>query len=242
MNVEHVSPAATSPTSPAIAGPVPPGESRFARRMELVIVILLGLVSVTTAYASFQAAIYDSAMAASYTRAQTLSTEAESLYQEASQVARQNENVWNRMVDLQIEMGSADAELAELASYKWEQLFSTSVTAELAAAMEWANAQNETNPAEYTSPLESPEYSETLYAEYEATAAASQTALGDGDEYNGLSDRLTLNTVLMAISLFLLGVAAVLKRTGTVITLTAVATVIYVVAVALTAMIPMMWV
>lgn len=211
-------------------------------RLELIIVILLGLVSVTTAYASFQAAIYDSAMASSYTRAQTTSTEAESLYQEASQIARQNENVWNRMVDLQIEMESSDPDVAAMASFKWEQLYFTSVSAELEAAMDWANQQNEADPAEYTSPLESEEYYDTLFTEYQQTAAEAEAAIVEGDGHNVSSDRLTLNTVLMAISLFLLGIAAVLSRQVLVITLTVISTVIYLVAVALTVVIPAMWV
>jgi hypothetical protein len=211
-------------------------------RLELIIVILLGLVSVTTAYASFQAAIYDSAMASSYARAQTTSTEAESLYQEASQIARQNENVWNRLVDLQIEMESGDPDVAAMAAYKWEQLYFTSVSDELEAAMDWSNAQNAANPEEYISPLESEEYTSTLYADYEAAAESAEESIAEGDEYNASSDRLTLNTVLMAISLFLLGIAAVLTRRGLVIALISIAGVIYGVALVLTLTIPMMWV
>ena len=49
----------------------------FSRNLELVVAILLGLVSIATAYASFQAALYDSTMAGKYATATTLSTQAE---------------------------------------------------------------------------------------------------------------------------------------------------------------------
>ena len=39
--------------------------------LELVIAVLLGLVSIATAYASFQAALYDSQMAGAYTKGST---------------------------------------------------------------------------------------------------------------------------------------------------------------------------
>lgn len=57
-------------------------EQRKKDRLELIIAILLGIVSIGNAYASFQAALYDSRMAAAYQRGTALSTEAESLYLE----------------------------------------------------------------------------------------------------------------------------------------------------------------
>ena len=62
--------------------------------------------------------------------------------------------------------------------------------------------------------------------------------VGQGDVFNSLSDRLTLNTVLMAISLFLLGVAALVRQLRVQIILVGTSLVIFVVAVVLTAVIP----
>ena len=54
------------------------------RHLGLIIAILLGLVSIVTAYASFQSALYDGQMTQKYTIGSNLATEAESLYLEGN--------------------------------------------------------------------------------------------------------------------------------------------------------------
>jgi Tfp pilus assembly protein PilV len=56
----------------------------LGKRIEVITAILLGVVSCVTAYAGFQAALYDSNMASAYSQSQVLSTQAESLYLEAN--------------------------------------------------------------------------------------------------------------------------------------------------------------
>lgn len=231
-------PPAGASTAP-VAAPEPP---RAGRGLEIVIVVLLGLVSVTTAWASFQAALYDSAMSASYAQATTASTEAESLYQEALQTLRQDEYVWNRLVELSMEQESSNPELAALAELKFSNLHSTSVSEDLQAAIDWSTTENDANPDDYASPFDSEEYMTTLFSPYSDMNATSTESIAKGDEHNGLSDRLTLNTVLMAVSLFLLGIAAILQRRGTVIALTVISTVIFGLALVLTVTIPVLWV
>ena len=65
----------------------PPGSliSWLSKHIEIILVTLLGLASVATAYTSFQASLYDSQMAGAYAVAQNFKTEAESLYLEANQ-------------------------------------------------------------------------------------------------------------------------------------------------------------
>jgi hypothetical protein len=59
-----------------------------------------------------------------------------------------------------------------------------------------------------------------------------------GDEYNSLSDKLTLYTVLMSISLFLLGIAALVRQRRTQLVLVGTGVVISVISVILTLMVP----
>ena len=59
--------------------------SWFSKFAEVIIVTLLGIVSVSTAYVSFQASLYDSKMFQEYAIGQSLKTEAESMYLEANQ-------------------------------------------------------------------------------------------------------------------------------------------------------------
>lgn len=215
-----------------------PRLSSLFGNFELVIAILLGIVSIATAYASFQAALYDSQMAGAYTKGGNLSTEAESLYLEGNQQYIQDSQLWNRMTELSIEMESSDPAIAADATYKFDTLNFMSVSEEFAAAIAWSDEQNQANPDFYTSPFESEEYLDYLFSGYATAQADSVAAIAEGDEANGLSDRLTLNTVLFSISLFLLGIAAIVRQQRTQILLVSVALVIFVIGVGLTSVIP----
>lgn len=60
----------------------------------------------------------------------------------------------------------------------------------------------------------------------------------EGDEANSLSDRLMLYTVLMSISLFLLGIAAVVRQYRVQLLLVISGSAIFAVSAILTAMVP----
>jgi hypothetical protein len=233
--------SADSLTAPQPTAPQPTetkGIGRFFGNFELLIAILLGLVSIATAYASFQAALYDSQMAGAYTKGSNLSTEAESLYLEGNQQFMQDTQVWNRLSELQVEMNSTDAVIATDATEKYDTLTFMSVSEDFAAAIERSDALNEADAEFYYSPLDDEEYQASLFTSYAETSDKSVATIAEGDVFNSLSDRLTLNTVLMAISLFLLGVAAVVRQLKVQIVLVATSTVIFVVALALTVVIP----
>ncbi|MHA6695361.1 hypothetical protein [Homoserinimonas sp. A520] len=207
---------------------------------ELVIVVLLGLVSVATAYASFQAALYDSQMAGAYTKGQNARTTAESLYLEANQQYIRDVDVWSSLTDLSIDMDNPDAALAQTASDKFDTLYFQSVDDDLAAAITWSAEQNDATPDEYASPFDSEDYLTARFAPSEEMLAEADAMVAEGDAYNSYSDRLTLNTVLMALSLFLLGIAAVVRGVRSQLVLTVVATTIFILSVVLTTMIPFM--
>jgi len=225
-------------SSEASAAPRPRFGALFSSNLELVVAILLGLVSIVTAYASFQAALYDSTMAGKYATSNTLSTQAESLYLESNQTYIGDVQLYNTITDLKIEIDSNDPEIAELAQAKYDSLTFQSVSEELAAAITEAEQQDLDDPDFYHSPFGTDAYNEYLYADYEATSAESETARAEGDEANNLSDKLTLYTVLMTIALFLLGIAAVVRQVRTQIILSSVAVVIFGVSAVLTAMVP----
>jgi hypothetical protein len=107
---------------------------------------------------------------------------------------------------------SADSATAARATAKYNTLWADVVTDNFAAAIERANATNEANPDDYVNPLDDEIYLDTLFgpSNDKADQALAQTAIGD--RANSLGDQLGLYTVLMTIALFLLGVAAVVKR------------------------------
>lgn len=208
------------------------------RHLELIIAILLGLVSIVTAYASFQSALYDGQMTQKYTIGSNLATEAESLYLEGNQQYVQDAQLYDRLTDLQLDIANPDPAISEAAQIKYDTIYFQSVSDEFDAAIQWADAQNEADPDLWYSPLNNEDYQNYLFSGYQEAKDQADATIAEGDVANGLSDRLTLNTVLMAISLFLLGVAAVVRQTKVKIILGAVAMAIFLTAAVLTAFIP----
>lgn len=221
----------------AVAGSKP-RRNFFFGNLDLVIAVLLGLISIATAYASFQAALYDSQMAGSYTKGTNLSTQAESLYLEGNQQFIQDTQVLNRLSELAIETNSADAVLAQDANAKIDELTFMSVSEEFGAAIAWGKAEDILDAKIYHNPQDNPDYQDFLFSGWSETKAEAVAMIAQGDSFNNLSDRLTLNTVLMAISLFLLGIAAVVRQVRVQVVLMATGLAIFLVAAVLTAGIP----
>lgn len=209
--------------------------------LQLLVVILLGIVSVATAYTSFQAALYGGMQAAAYSKGGASQTEAESLYLEANQQYIQDGQILTRLTELSIDMESSDPVLAELASAKFDTLLFTAVSEDLQAAIDWSVVENDANPDFYVSPQESEDYNVALFGAWADLDDESLALLADGDAYNSAGDRLTLNTVLMAITLFLLGIAAVLRNRRAQWILIGVGLGIFVIAGVLTALVPFVW-
>ncbi|CAB4890195.1 unannotated protein [freshwater metagenome] len=208
------------------------------KHIEIIVVTLLGLVSVATAYTSFQASLYDSQMAGSYALGQNYKTEAESMYLEANQQYVQDAQTLLRLDELRVDVQFGDAATAALAQAKVDAIYTSSVSDTFAAAIASADAANAGNPETYTSAQDDKAYLAELFDPYQEKVTAADEKLALGDRYNGLGDQLTLYTVLMALSLFLLGVAAVLKKFRMQILIIAVSMVIFTFAAVLTAMVP----
>lgn len=206
--------------------------------VELIIVIMLGIVSVVTAYASFQAALYGSKMDSFYAQSTRLTAEAESAYLEGNQQYVQDSATLARLLELEVEMSATDPVIAQLATEKHELLSFVSVSDELASAIEWSDAENEADPNFYTPPQNDDAYLESLFGTWSVLNDEAAEATVNGDEANTYGDRLTLNTVLFAVSLFLLGVGAVLKSRRAQYALIGVSTAIFIGGLALTVTIP----
>jgi hypothetical protein len=219
-------------------------ETREERRrfvLEVWIVVLLGVVSVATAYASYQSALYDGMQAASYSEGQNAQTEAESLYLEANQQYIQDAQTLSRLIELGIAAESSDPVAAATAQETYDAIYFMNVSEELDSAIQRAEEANAADPENYTSPLDDEDYQAALYGAWAETDDKSEAIIAQGNVYNGYGDRLTLNATLMAITLFLLGVAAVVRRDRTKIVLIGVGVVIFVVAAVLTAIVPFTW-
>ena len=216
----------------------PQGLSFLRNNTEVIIAILLGIVSIATAYASFQSSLYDGNMTQNYTVGSNLSTEAESLYLEGNQQYVQDAQLFDRLTDLKLDIENPDADIADAAQIKYDTIYFQSVSEAFDAAIKAADAQNEADPDFYYSPLDDETYQESLFGSYSEKKAEADKTIAEGDTANGLSDKLTLATVIMAISLFLLGIAAVVSAFRIKLIMGGIAVVIFVIAAILAATIP----
>jgi hypothetical protein len=206
--------------------------------LEFIIALLLGLVSIVTAYASFQATVYNGETAKYYADGSTLRTKAESYFVEDNQRFVQDAQLYDLLTQLRIDKKSPNPQIAASAKEKYDTIYSQSVTDDLDTAIAWADKENEKNPEFLANPTDSKKYVDDLFADYKDLKAESEDTLAAGDVTSGVSDRLTLNTVLMALALFLLGISALVKIFRVKITLVSVAVVIFAVAAVATAFIP----
>jgi hypothetical protein len=202
--------------------------------LELVIAILLGIVSIATAYASFQGALYDGQSGDKANQAIAESTEAESLYLEGNQQFMQDTQIFNDLSVLQVAINQGDA----LAQEQYDQLYFQGVSEDFGAAIDRAAAQTEADPEFFYSPLDDEEYQAVLFTPYADKLEASEATKAEAEELGNQSDKLTLYTVLMAISLFLLGIAALVKRPRTQYVLVGTGVVISAVSIVLMLLIP----
>ncbi|MGF3054579.1 hypothetical protein ACQUSY_11565 [Microbacterium sp. YY-03] len=218
-------------------GPYPAPAKKKPSKLEanfgVTLAVLLGIASIVTAWASFQASIYDGKMAEKNTLAGILAAEAESMYLEANSTYLTDAATFARITELTVQEQYGDSYTADIARETLTVLLFQSVSDDLLNAIDWSNAQNDLDPESYVSPQESDEYLSALFGGYQDTKTAANEAMEAAAVYNDLGDQLTLATVMLAISLFLYGLAAVVKSFDMRLFLAAIATLITVIATAI---------
>lgn len=187
---------------------------KLAKRFELYIAILLGLTAALTAYASWQSSLYDGNQAEKYTNGTAKIADANQLYNEASQYIAADMETWNELSSLRVDLAFAeskgDADETERLQYKIDYITYNNVSEEFSAAIAWADAQTD-----YVSPFEKEGYTESYYTVAQAQYEEGQAFIDAGTQDNNYGDRLGLVTVIFAIVLFMLGIAASFNNTKT---------------------------
>jgi len=210
--------------------------------VELVVVIFLGLVSVATAFTSFQSGLYHGHGDDKVSQSEAAGTLAESLYLEGNQQYVQDAQTVLRLAELNIDAQSADPVTAADAIAKYDEIYFIGVSPELDAAIRWAADLDESDPGSYHYPLLDDAYLDARYGPYDGQSAVSDELRAEGDQLGKAGDQLGFYTTLMAITLFLLGIAAVVRNLRMRWVLIAIGMTIFLVTVVLTAMIPFTWI
>ena len=80
------------------------GKKLKIETIELLIVVLLGITAIATAWSSWQGAMHSSQQDQKYTIATRLTAEANSTFNEAANYLSQDMNIWNQIVSLRIDL------------------------------------------------------------------------------------------------------------------------------------------
>lgn len=209
----------------------------WQRHAELIVVILLGVVATATAYTSFQSGIYGGQSDDKISQSEAAGTEAESLYLEGNQQYVQDSQTIQQLSAYSIAADAGDA----TATAQYEDLYFIGVSEELDAAIQNAAALDESEPEFWHDPQADEDYQAALFGSYGEEKVKSDDLRVEGDALGFNGDLLSLYTTLMAVSLFLLGIAAVLKRPLLQWILIATGGTIFLITSILTALVPFVW-
>jgi hypothetical protein len=235
------------PKEPAMAESPAPAEkksvgARIYENVELAVVIFLGIVSVATAFTSFQSGLYHGQSDDKVSQSEAAGTLAESLYLEGNQQYVQDAETVLRLAELNVEAQSADPITAADAIAKYDEIYFVGVTSDLDAAIQWAADLDESEPEFYHYPLDDDSYLDARFGAYDEQVALSDDLRAEGDRLGEAGDQLGFYTTLMAITLFLLGIAAVVRNLRMRWVLIAIGMSIFVVTAILTSTIPFTWI
>ena len=180
------------------------GDSWFSEgRLELITAILLGLAALATAWAAFQGSQYDGQMLTSFTEANLNLSDANAYYSEGDQIFLQDE-----MLFLEYERAVFDGD-TEFAQHLKDTLMSD----QLIAAIEWWELPEN---QDFYSPFveENPNYVIDSYTQADELSDATDESFQAGQAANDTGDKYNLITVLLAASLFVLGIATGFRIVG----------------------------
>ncbi|MDR0951960.1 MAG: hypothetical protein LBM18_03465 [Oscillospiraceae bacterium] len=190
------------------------GKKKFLTddRLELIVVIMLGLTALLTAWASWIGALHGGNQATNYARSNNLASEANSEYNVAIQAISSDMMIYNEINSLQLDMmwlkayGGDESEIDRLQE-KQDELFAGNVDEHFAAAIDWAWAHYD-ETGEIVSPFSMEGFTDSYFTTYHELIAESEATLAQGQADNKNDDTFGLVTVIYSVVLFLYGIVS----------------------------------
>ena len=179
--------------------------------LEIIVAVFLGITALATAWASWIGSLHGGNQATNYATSNNISSERNSMYNEAAQSLMQDMMLWNEISDVLIESSYAeeknDTEAVEKYDWKLEKLLNDNCSAELAQAITWAMEQDED-----TSPFDKEGFTDSYFTDAKEMIAEADNLLEQGKKDNANGDAFGLVTVIYSVVLFLLGIVGTFKR------------------------------
>jgi len=182
--------------------------------LELLVVILLGVTAILTAWSSWVSGLHGSNQAENYTTSNNLSAEGNSEYNAAMQNLMQDMMLYNEvnglMIDLHFAESKRDADEAEKIEWKIDELMTVNMSDEMAEAFDWAMAESAAT-GEQVSPFDKEGFVDSYFESANELIAESDDLLEKGNSDNKNADAYALSTVIFSVVLFLLGISGTFK-------------------------------
>ncbi len=183
-------------------------------RLELIVVIMLGITALLTAWATWIGSLHGGNQAGNYTLSNNLAAEGNSEYVAAIQVMMQDTMAYNDVYRMMIDQVYAEENGDELEYEKLDhmidQYVSANFTPELAEAFVWAVEQSDAT-GETVSPFEMEGFEDSYFVAANDLLTQSEEALAQGTKDNTNGDAYGLVTVIYSVVLFLLGIVGTFK-------------------------------
>ena len=188
----------TEGTTPAPAADANGADPR-SKRIEIWIAALLGIVAIITAFATYKAVLEDGDTLANFNEGVRLNDDATASDTEGTQQYTTDQAIYLEFI--KSEVGGE----TEIAKYFRETLFSP----ELEESYKWVEegGDDAVSPFQEDSPYTRPEWAKAEDLRKQTDAKFAEAAKHDED-----GDKYVLATVILSISLFLLGIAGVNRQ------------------------------
>lgn len=161
-------------------------------RFEVVSTVILAMAALCTAWAGYQASLWDGIQSAHYAEASALRVESSEKDSEADEYRLADLGVFENYVDARV---SGDKELAAFYRQRFRPELETAFIA-------WQQLDPWSSPDAPLSPLGMPEYQLEVQAKADALAQQATASFDAGQTANDISDAFTLGTLLFASALF----------------------------------------
>ena len=194
--------------------------------IELIVVVMLGITALLTAWGSWIGSLHGGNQATSYTTSNNLAAEGNSEYNAGVQQMNQDMLLWNDISDMQMEISFAqgkndDATVEKVCTQLFYKL-DENLSERMAEAIGWNYSLSDEERADpvgtvlkwldsdeaYQSPFFEQEYLDGYIEKANELLAQSQEALEAGKQANANGDAYGLVTVIYSVVLFLLGIVS----------------------------------
>jgi hypothetical protein len=173
------------------------GPDRTERRFEIISTLILAMAALATAWAGYQASLWDGIQSSDYSKASALRTTSSEKDNEANQYRLADLGVFENYVDARM---SGDQELTEFYRQRFRPELETAYQA-------WVALDPWTTTKAPPSPLGMPEYQLEVEQESADLVKQAEATFAAGEDANTYSDIFTLGTLLFAAALFFAAVS-----------------------------------